>query len=235
MTLSFSFAQSADCNTLTFTETTGNLAGGYSDGGNIAFSAVTNTLLEVKLPSGVTKKISKGYLPTQDISPNGTINYTAADFDYTSIPNGVYDVVFKVYATDTPSGSLVEGTEYIITGAGSSVTYDGTVYIENETFIATSVLIYTENAASQVNILYAEEQCNFLIYCGVKECLKKLMLQRCGSDCDCREDFHKAMNELVIDFNAAQLAFNALNYACANKVIQRLEKQCGGICNDCGC
>ena len=233
--LDFTITQSADCDTLTFTETTGNSTGGYSDAGNPAYSDVTNTLLKIEFPDATSGVFHKNYLPTQDASPNGTKDYVASDFGYTDHPNGVWEVTFNVYTTDTASGALLDGTEYIVTGLGGQITYDGTVYEENETFIASSTATYTEDVACQVNVLAATKTCNILIYCGVKECLKSLMLQRCGNECDCREDFHNAMNEIIVDFNAAQLAFTALNYDCANKIIKRLEKQCGGICNDCGC
>jgi hypothetical protein len=234
-TLNFTFAQSADCDTLTFTETTGDGTGGYSDGGNPAFSDVKNTLLKIEFPDGTTGNIHKSYLPTQDASPNGTKDYVASDFGYTKIPNGVWEVTFNIYTTDTASGALVNGTEYIVTGSGGQITYDGTVYTENETFVAGATATYTEDVACEVNELHATKTCNVLFYCGVKKCLKDLMLLRCGNECDCRDDFHEAMNELIIDMNAAILAFDALNYACANKTIKRLEKHCGGICNDCGC
>ena len=235
LAVDFTFGQSADCKTITFTETTGDATGGYSDAGNPAYSAVTNTLLEVVLPNSSTVKVHKDYLPTQDVAPNGTKAYLAEDVGYTTnFPNGVWDVTFKVFTIDTPSGGLVQGTEYIVTGTGGQITYDGNIYKENELIVATAVTTYVEDTACSVNVLEAKKNCNFLIYCGVRECLKKLMLQRCGS-CDCREDFHRAMNELIIDFNAAQLSFTEKNYKCANDTIKRLEKQCGGICNDCGC
>ncbi len=235
LTLDFTFSQSADCDTITFTETTGDGTGGYGDGGNPLHTDVRNTLLNITFPDGTSADINKGYLPTIATNPNGTQAYVATDFGYTDMPNGVWDVTFRVYTDDTGSGALVDGTEYIVTGSGGSITYDGTTYIENQRFIAGSVATYTENTACEVNVFEAEKQCNFLIYCGVRECLKTLMLNRCGNECDCRDDFHAAMNELIVDFNAAQLAFTAQNYKCANNTIIRLAKKCGGICNDCGC
>lgn len=231
--LDFTITQSTDCDTLTFTETTGDGTDGYSDGGNVAFNAITNTRLVLTFPDERTLSINKGYLPVQDAAPNGNIDYVPSDFGYTNIPNGVWTVDFRAYSTDTASGALVEGTEYIVTGG--TITYDGNVYAANETFIATTELTYTENTPAQVNILEASKECNVLFYCGVKKCLTELMLSRCDAPCDCKDDFHDAMNELIIDFNAAQLAFNNQNYKCANETILRLEKHCGGICNDCGC
>lgn len=231
----FTFAQSADCGTITFTETTGNGTGGYSDSGNPAYSAVTNTVLVIKFPDGATKDIHKDYLPTQDASPNGTIDYNNVDFGYSQVPSGVFDVTYKVFTTDTATGALVGGTEYIVTGDGAEILYNGVSYYENDRFTAVSGIdAYQEIAPAQVNVLAGEKQCNFLIYCGVRMCLKKMMLQTCGS-CNCKADLKEALTELVVDFNAAQLAFNESNYACANKTLLRLEKQCSGICNDCGC
>lgn len=235
LTPTFTLTQPTDCNSVFFTETTGNGEGGYSNGGNISYSNVSNTVLVIKFPDGTTKDVHKGYLPTSATNPNGTETYLPIDLGYTGVPSGVWDVTFKVFSTDVPSGNLIEGTEYIVTGANASITYEGIIYNENDRFVATSTLTYQESTPSQVNKLEGEDNCNFFIICGVKECLQKLMLQRCDTGCDCARDFHEAMNELIIDFNAAQLAFTNNNYACANKTIQRLEKQCGGICNECGC
>ena len=235
LTLNFTISQSTDCGTLTFTETTGNAAGGYGDAGNPVYTAVKNTLLRITLPNATTLNVHKDYLPAAAASPNGTKDYVPADVGYSEMPNGVWDITFKVYTTDTASGAIANGTEYIITGAGGSITYDGTTYTQNQVFTGTAATTYVENVACEVNVLEATKQCNFLIYCGVRDCLKTLLLSRCKSSCDCRDDFHAAMNELVVDFNAAQLAFTAQNYECANDTILRLEKQCSGICDDCNC
>jgi len=231
----FTFAQSADCKTLTFTETTGDGAGGYLDSGNIDITAVTNTILVIKFPDGVTKDIHKDYLPTQLTNPNGTVDYLATDLGYSQIPSGVFDITFKVYSTSTISSNIAVGAEYIVTGVGAQIIYNNITYNENERFIGISgYAYYTEIVAADVNILEAEKQCSILLYCGVRTCLKKLMLQSCGN-CNCDTDLKEALTELVVDFNAAQLAFTEANYSCANKTILRLEKQCSGICNDCGC
>ena len=235
LTLGFTFAQSADCDTLTFTETTGNGTGGYGDAGNPVYTDVKNTDLVIVFPDGTSARVNKGYTPSAAANPNGSQTYLASDFGYSSIPDGVWDVTFNVYTTDTASGNLIPSQTYIVTGANGAITYDGKVYIENEVFVATSETTYIENVACEVNLLVASESCNFFMYCGVRSCLKSLMLQRCGNECDCREDFHSAMNELIVDFNAAQLAFTEKNYQCANKTLTRLAKMCGGICNDCGC
>jgi len=235
LTLDFSITQSTDCGTLTFTETTGDGTGGYGDGGNPVYTDVKNTILRIELPDTTVLNVHKDYLPTQAANPNGTQDYLPADVGYNKFPNGVWDTTFKVYTTDTASGAIVNGTEYIVTGAGGSITYDGTTYTQNQTFTGTSETTYTENVACEVNVFEASKQCNFLIYCGLRDCLKTLLLSRCKKPCDCRDDFHAAMNELVIDFNAAQLAFTAQNYKCANDTILRLEKQCSGICDDCDC
>jgi hypothetical protein len=229
----FTIEQSSDCKTITVTETTGDGAGGYGDAGNILYTSVANTNLIVVTPDGTARNVNKAYLPTQAASPNGSFDVVAEDLGYTIIPNGVYGMTLELYSIDTPSGGLVEGTKYIVTGG--TVTYDGTTYAENETFVATAVDTYTENTPASVNVLEAKKECNLLITCGLLSCLKTLMLQRCEAPCDCRDDFHAAMNELIIDYNAAQLAFNEQNYKCANDTITRLEKNCSGICNDCGC
>jgi hypothetical protein len=233
LTVDFTVAQSSDCKTITITETTGDGTGGYSDGGNIAYSAVRNSNLVITLPNERVVNVHKGYLPTQDAAPNGTLIVQAEDVGFSAFPNGVWNAELEIYGADTASGNLIKGIKYIVTGG--TVTYDGTTYAENETFIATAEADYTENTAAEVNVLEGSKNCNLLIYCGVQACLKKLMLQRCEAPCDCRDDFHAAMNELIIDFNAAQLAFNEQNYKCANDTLERLEKHCGGICNDCGC
>lgn len=235
LTLDFSIAQSTDCGTLTFTETTGDGTGGYGDGGNPLYTAIKNTILRIELPNGTILNVHKDYLPAQAANPNGTKDYLPADVGYSAFPNGVWDITFKVYITDTASGAIANGTEYIVTGAAGSITYDGTTYTQNQTFTGTTVTTYTENVACEVNAFATSKQCNFLIYCGLRDCLKTLLLSRCKEPCDCRDDFHAAMNELVIDFNAAQLAFTAQNYKCANDTILRLEKQCSGICDDCDC
>ena len=235
LALDFTITQSEDCGTITLTETTGDGVGGYSDSGNPAYSAVRNTLINFTLPDGVSVSLSKGYLPFADTSPNGTQDFVPSDFSYDKIPDGVWDVTLKVYTTDTASGALVDGVEYIVTGAGSSITYNGVTYTENEIFTATATATYTEDTPSEVNKLEASKSCTVLIYCGVRSCIRTLMLSRCQSGCDCGDDYHDAMNELIIDFNSAQLAFNYQNYECANKIIKRLSKMCGGICNDCGC
>jgi hypothetical protein len=231
----FTLAQSADCKTLTFTETTGNGAGGYGDGGNPLYTDVRNTQLTILLPNGDTVLLDKGYLPTTDADPNGTFDFVAGDIGFSNFLDGVWDVTTKVYTTDTASGSILAGVEYIVTGTGASITYDGNTYLENMTFTGTTETDYVENAPSEVNVFHTSKQCNFLIYCGVRGCLKTLMLSRCDNNCDCRDDFHEAMNELIIDFNAAQLAFNEQNYKCANDTLIRLGKNCSSICNDCGC
>jgi hypothetical protein len=244
LTLNFTIAQSADCKTITFTETTGNGTDGYADGSNIAHTAVENSDLVIKFPDDTSSRINKSYTPSQAASPNGTLDYVASDFGYSSIPSGVWDITFNIYKADATAnvdqgdgthGVIVSGTTYIVTNSGS-VTYNGVAYAQNETFVGVAGQAYYAKAGSAiVSVFEAKKQCNFLIYCGVKECLKTLLLQRCESDCGCSEDYHDAMNELIIDFNAAQLAFTAQNYLCANETIQRLEKSCAGICNDCGC
>lgn len=231
----FTFAQSADCGTITVTETTGDGTGGYGDAGNSLYTDVKNTRFNIILPDGGTATLDKDYLPTQAATPNGTFDFIPADVGISAFFSGVWDVTFKLYTTDTASGAIVAGKEYIVTGTGASITYDGITYLADSTFVGTSTTTYTENVAGEVNVFYAEVQCNFLIYCGVRECLKTLLLSRCDNDCDCRDDFHDAMNELVIDFNAAQLAFNAQDYKCANNTLIRLGKNCSSICNDCGC
>lgn len=235
--LDFTFAQSTDLGTLTFTETSGNGVGAYD--GTPDYSEVKNTILKIKFPDDTESYISKGYLPTQNASPNGSQPYVPSDFGYSAFPNGVWDVTFKVYTTDTASGALVQGTEYIVTGG--SIQYnllgDGNLVTlaADTVFTASSTLTYTEVTPAEVNVLEGEKTCNVLVYGNVQDCIRTLLLQRCASPCDCREDFHEAMNELVIDITAAQVAFNNNNYKCANDTIQRLAKACGGICNDCGC
>ena len=229
--LDFTFTQSADLGTLTFQETSGNGVGAYD--GTPDYTEVKNTVLKIKFPDGTESYINKGYLPDQNASPNGSQLYTPSDFGYTAFPNGVWDVTFKVFTTDTPSGSLSNGTEYIVTGG--TITYDGDTLAAGTVFTATSEDSYTEVTAAEVNVLEGEHTCNILIYGNVQDCIRTLLLQRCGEHCDCREDFHLAMNELVIDITAAQVAFNNNNYTCANDTILRLAKACGGICNDCGC
>jgi hypothetical protein len=244
LTLDFTLAQSADCDTLTFTETTGDGTGGYGDAGNIAHTDVENSDLLITFPDGTTSRIDKGYTPDNATNPNGTETYSPSDFGYSTMPSGVWDVAFTVYAVDAAANNdlgggvyntISQGEVYKVTGIGT-VTYNGITYNRNDVF--TGVLgetTYTKTDSAVVSKREAVKECNFLLYCGVKECLKTLMLQRCGNECDCREDFHDAMNELIIDFNAAQLAFTAQNYQCANETIARLERACSGICNDCGC
>lgn len=232
---SFTFAQSADCGTITVTETTGDSTGGYGDSGNALYTEVRNTRFEIILPDGGSATLNKGYLPIQAASPNGNFDFFPADVGISAFFSGVWDVTMKLYTTDTASGDIAAGVEYIVTGTNGSITYDGETYLNGMTFVGTAETTYVENVACEVNVFYAEGQCNFLIYCGVRECLKTILLSRCDNDCDCRDDFHDAMNELVIDFNAAQLAFNAQDYKCANNTMIRLEKNCGSICNDCGC
>jgi hypothetical protein len=236
LTLSFTVAQSADCDTLTFTETTGDQTGGYGDAGNPLHTDVKNTRLEITLPDDSEVVVDKSYLPAQAADPNGTFDFFPADVGYDAFPNGVWDVIFKVYTTDTAPGAIVEGSEYIVTGAGYSITYDGNSYTDGETFIGTSEASYSVIAGTgEVNILEAQESCGALVHCGVRECIKTLMLQECGKDCDCRDDFMDAINMIVIDYNTAQLAFNDQNYDCASAILKRLEEACGGICDKCNC
>ena len=217
LTLNFTIAQSADCKTITFTETTGNGTDGYADGSNIAHTAVENSDLVIKFPDDTSSRINKSYTPSQAASPNGTLDYVASDFGYSSIPSGVWDITFNIYKADATAnadqgdgthGVIVSGTTYIVTNSGS-VTYNGVAYTQNETFVGVAGQAYYAKAGSAiVSVFEAKKQC---------------------------KDYHDAMNELIIDFNAAQLAFTAQNYLCANETIQRLEKSCAGICNDCGC
>jgi hypothetical protein len=90
----FTLAQSADCETLTFTETTGNGAGGYGDGGNPLYTDVRNTQLTILLPNGDTVLLDKGYLPSTDADPNGTFDFVAGDIGFSNFLDGVWDFGF---------------------------------------------------------------------------------------------------------------------------------------------
>ena len=231
----FTLEQSADCITLTLKETTGLYDATTNDGGygtpNPAESTIINTNFVFTLPDDSVINLSNGVTP--DTGGVSSVDFTAAQLGYTAPPSGVYNIEYELFSIAN-SAVVTDGTRYIVTGGGS-ITYNGQTYFSNQTFTATSVSSFTINGSCTVNPLAHTKNCNFLIFCGVQSCLKQLLLERCNEPCDCRDDFHAAMNELVIDFNAAQLAFSAGNYKCANDTMQRIEKNCGGICDDCGC
>lgn len=233
LTLDFTITQPTDCNNITFTEITGDGTGGYGDAGNPVFSDIGATLLTVTIPNGNIVPIYKAYLPTQNASPNGTFDISASDISFNTMPNGVYNFLYESFDNvDVTSGNLVTGTKYIV--STGTIVYEGETYETGETFTATTELTYSESVAATVFSLLAVKDCNFLIYCNLRECLRKLMLMRCD-DCDCKDAIAEGVTELVIDFNAAVLAFNLGNYDCAKDTIERLEKSCSGICNDCNC
>jgi hypothetical protein len=237
--LNFTITQDDNCDKLTFIETTGAYSSPDNEGGygtpNPLFSEIGFTQLIVELPDGSTKYVKKGYTPTSGTSPNGTYNIVPDDIDYTGFPNGVYNMEFEAYLNvSTPSGGLVNGTKYAV--VGGTITYGSSNYEDTDVFTAGSVDTYTVvSGAPLILPLEATKNCNVLIYCHLRSCLRKLMLERCTSDCDCKETLGDKVSELVIDFNAAVLAFNNQNYKCASDTIARLEKACGGICNDCNC
>ena len=235
--LDFTITQPTDCNNITFTETTGEYSSPDNEGGygtpNPIYNTVLYTLLEVTMPDGTVKIIDKGYKPTQNASPNGTFDISASDLGYTTMPNGIYNFNYKIYSNNIGTTSIVQDTEYIV--RSGTISYDGTTYEQGDTFIGTATTTYTNvSGSATVSSLLAIKDCNFLIYCNLRECLRKLMLMRCD-DCDCKDAIAEGVTELVIDFNAAVLAFNLGNYDCAKDTIERLEKSCSGICNDCNC
>lgn len=236
--LNFTITQDDDCDILTFTETTGAYSSPDNEGGygapNPAHTDIVFTQLIATLPDAQVKYIKKGYTPTAAASPNGTFNIVPDDIDYTGFPNGVYNLELEVYSGNIASGALVNGTKYVVTGG--SITYNGTSYSEGDTFTANSTDTFVVATGSPVvSSLLSSKDCNVLVYCHLRACLRKLMLERCTEGCDCKETLGDRVAELVIDFNAAVLAFNEQNYKCASDTIERLEKACSGICNDCGC
>lgn len=231
--LDFTITQPTDCDNITFTETTGNGVGGYGDSGNPVYTDVGTSRLVVQTPDGNTSIVFVDYKPTQNASPNGTFDINASLLNFSSMPNGVYNFKFELYDNiSVVSGLLVQGTKYIVqTG---SIVYDGETYNTGDAFVATATTTYTPTGVVNILALINEKDCNFLIYCNLRECLRKLMLMRCD-DCDCKDAISDGVTEMVIDFNAAVLAFNLGNYKCAADTIARLEKSCSGICNDCDC
>lgn len=230
--LNFTITQEEDCDTVTFTETTGVDGNGYNSS-TVEWNDVDYTHLRVTVPNGDTLLIQKGHTPNVD--GTGSFDIVSTDLNYTSFPNGVYSYDYEVFTTDT-SGVLVDNALYVIVSGtltlnngGSLITYQTGSLI---TWKASNVIeTNTATFAKRTHI----KTCNAFVYCNLRNCLRKLMLDRCQSDCDCKETIAENVAELVIDFNAAVLAFNEENYKCATETMERLEKICDGICNDCGC
>ena len=236
--LNFTITQDDDCDILTFTETTGSYASPDNEGGygtpNPAHTDIVFTQLLATLPDTQVKTIRKGYTPSAAASPNGTFNIVPNDIDYTGFPNGVYNLELEAYSGNTTSGNLVNGTKYAVTGG--SINYNNAIRAEDTVFTATSVDTFaTQTGSPVVSPLLSAKDCNVLVYCHLRACLRKLMLDRRTEDCECKETLGDRVAELVIDFNAAVLAFNEQNYKCASDTIERLEGYCSGLCNDCGC
>jgi len=229
----FSVAEANDGSVLTFTETTGLAAGGYD--GSPDYSDVTNTRFEWELPSGNFTNISVGYLPTQNANPNGTQEFTPENLGLNTFGSGVYTLTYKIYTTAIVqgAGSIVAGSEYIITG-GLVITYDGVNYAANEIFIGNaSENDYTiVSGSGSVNVIEGSESCDLVIYRKAQKCIQTLLLSKCNK-CDCGDGLYEAAIELLADFEGALIAFTAGNNKCSNDTFLRIDRNCANICNDC--
>jgi len=232
--LDFTLTEASDGLSLTFTETTGDATGGYD--GTPVFSDVANTRFEWELPDTNLVKISVGYLPTQNTSPNGTHVFISTDIGLNTIGSGVYTLTYKVYTSACAQGAgcIAVGVEYIVTGSGYTILYNGNVYTTNDIFIGVAgVGDYTiQSGSGTINAIEASATKDFVLYRKAEKCIQGLLLTKCNK-CDCGDDLYDAAMELLADFQGALVAGTVGNNKCANDTLRRIDTNCANICNDC--
>lgn len=231
----FSVDQSSDCDTLTFTDTTGVFDAGTNPGGygapNPADTDITDVRFEFLLPGETTARV----VDTTFLPPTSTQLFLPANFDKNENPDGTWQLTYKVYGANVPSGSIAVNEEYIVTGY-DSVTYNSVTYTTNNIFIGvTGVTAYTTSGTGTVGKKESFRTNDFFLYCNTQLCLKELLVKNAKEKCDCDEDFDKKLTELVVRMNGAILAFRYGAKTCANDEIIALDKKCTNLCVDCGC
>lgn len=229
----FNMEQSDDCDTLTFTDTTGAYDAGTNPDGygapNLADSAVTDVRFEFTLPNATSKTV----VDTTFLPPTSTQDFVKSNFSTTEVPDGTWHLTYKVYGPDIASGSISVNEEYIVTGY-TSVTYNSVTYNDGDIFTGvTGVTTYSTSGTGTVGKLESSRTNNFFLYCNVQLCLKELLVQTAQEKCDCDEDFVSRLTEMVVRMNGAAMAFKYGAKTCANDMVISLGKKCATLCSDC--
>jgi hypothetical protein len=78
------------------------------------------------------------FLPTANYTPRVLYPADMGILDEVVFPDMIGSLTYEQYIDNSPltPTNLVEGKQYIVTGAGSTATYGGNIYRENEAFIA---------------------------------------------------------------------------------------------------
>lgn len=235
LSVNYKIIQPNDCESIVIEDTTGDYDAADNPGGygapNEERADITGTLFTLtELDSDTETVFQKNYLP----DPAGAqANILNTDLGVDKIATKCYRMLYEVFAGDTASGAIVDGTRYLVTNAatpGDSIDYDGVTYEEGEAFTGvTGVTTYTESGSVDVSAIVSSADNNFMFWCTLRKCIRDLMLIN-GSDKSVKgtfpSDFIEQLVNLDMDLNSAIITFDSQMTDCACENILLIQQAC---------